>query len=825
MMQVINFEDPKFKDEMVRHLRAGRIIPIIGSGFTRGSRSSKGVVPSGKDMHTYMIEKLSGIFPSNTEKIERMNFSQVAGLYEKHVNLNVKHRYLEDCFTNVKIDDAKKGFLDLSWPYVYTLNIDDGIENASKYDLILPNEELNETYLEGKKLLFKLHGDVRDVLKYRASDKYIFSESQYLASLKTNIQLLNILKNDLLSNNVIYIGCSLESEVDILSNVFEVEHTDLKKIERNTYYVTHRAPDEIELSQLEDYGVNYIVIVEDYSSFYEGIIDLHLESKKLKQESLDDYLNLSLNLKNDNYEENINFVFDANITLSHIDKKRIEIPSFFIERELLGKVLTNIKTSNFQVIYGHRISGKTYMIYSLIKSIKDRDVYFFPSKLSLDFPTLKSLIQKEKSILLFDSNVLDESQVRYIINNMDLIKKNNTVVVLAINSSDKEIINIISSVNKSNIRIDLLKNKFLSKEINALNSKLSLLNIPQFNESKSLLDNIITIDNVLPSFERDFKSPKLVSPSREELVIMIILAVKESMPSSDLIRFDLTKEIGSFYNKVEPYIHYEYTSIFERADHSGSKIIPNAKYWILKTLGDFALNNKNHERVAEAYLYIASNLKRSIKSPQQFSKEIAKYIKFDVINDVFPRTEQGSVALISKIYDTLNKVLSTEPQYFHQRAKSKLWYYRNESSELIEALRSAKIAEHNLGLQKFDNEFKRTSLNHIKFTISLILGRLVVLNSFKDQELLKEAIHGYYIALMEKDNEQYVSYSLKNTKKYDYSNNREIADLRKLVEYISMNGSKITKDSKNEFNVILNMIQKLTPRFINSDKSKFQKKY
>ena len=51
-----------------------------------------------------------------------------------------------------------------------------------------------KTILKGKNAFLSYTGDARDVLKYKWSDKYIFSESQYLSSLKTNHPLLNLLK-------------------------------------------------------------------------------------------------------------------------------------------------------------------------------------------------------------------------------------------------------------------------------------------------------------------------------------------------------------------------------------------------------------------------------------------------------------------------------------------------------------------------------------------------------------------------------------------------------------------------------------------------------
>ena len=46
-MKVVNFT--QIKDELINNMRRKMLIPVIGSGFTRGCDAYKGKVPSGKD--------------------------------------------------------------------------------------------------------------------------------------------------------------------------------------------------------------------------------------------------------------------------------------------------------------------------------------------------------------------------------------------------------------------------------------------------------------------------------------------------------------------------------------------------------------------------------------------------------------------------------------------------------------------------------------------------------------------------------------------------------------------------------------------------------
>ena len=51
-------------------------------------------------------------------------------MYHKVVPNEAQEQYLRNNFTRVAIEDKKKDLLSLPWPYIYTLNIDDGIEKT-----------------------------------------------------------------------------------------------------------------------------------------------------------------------------------------------------------------------------------------------------------------------------------------------------------------------------------------------------------------------------------------------------------------------------------------------------------------------------------------------------------------------------------------------------------------------------------------------------------------------------------------------------------------------------------------------------------------------
>ena len=125
-MKVVNFT--QIKDELINNMRRKMLIPVIGSGFTRGCDAYKGKVPSGKDYSEYMIRKLvAHLSPTQAEidSLKKDSFSNISDIYHRAVPISAQKEYLKFNFTKVKLEDVKRKFLGPFWPYIYTLNIDD----------------------------------------------------------------------------------------------------------------------------------------------------------------------------------------------------------------------------------------------------------------------------------------------------------------------------------------------------------------------------------------------------------------------------------------------------------------------------------------------------------------------------------------------------------------------------------------------------------------------------------------------------------------------------------------------------------------------------
>lgn len=207
-MEIVRFED--VKESIINNMRRSMLIPIIGSGLTRKCRSLKGVVPSGDDYRKYMLEEISQaitLSPDENEKLRTAPFSTVSEVYYESgiIPLDKQRCYLRDNFTHVQIEDYKHEFLSLPWPYIYTLNIDDGIEQSSKYNHVVhSNRDVDEHIFDEKNCVIKLHGDVNDMLTYKDANGTILTQKQYANSIRQHSSLLTKLEHDSIYENLIY---------------------------------------------------------------------------------------------------------------------------------------------------------------------------------------------------------------------------------------------------------------------------------------------------------------------------------------------------------------------------------------------------------------------------------------------------------------------------------------------------------------------------------------------------------------------------------------------------------------------------------------------
>lgn len=131
MKDLIYLDKPEDMEQLASYAVARNLIPFFGAGFSAGAEALNGSVPDCATAQEYMKRALTAEDPENEEELSELDFTDLAGEFYDKVPESARMKYFEDNFTDVKLSDNLKAFLnDIDWPYAYTINFDDGIERS-----------------------------------------------------------------------------------------------------------------------------------------------------------------------------------------------------------------------------------------------------------------------------------------------------------------------------------------------------------------------------------------------------------------------------------------------------------------------------------------------------------------------------------------------------------------------------------------------------------------------------------------------------------------------------------------------------------------------
>lgn len=399
------------------------------------------------------------------------------------------------------------------------------------------------------------------------------------------------------------------------------------------------------------------------------------------------------------------------------------------------------------------------------------------------------------SVFLFDTNCLEPSQIFNIVKKRRLFEKNNNYIVITVNSSDRNSLDLISE--NTNYSSTGLKNILSKKELAKINQKLQNCNIPTFLsiEKKyvshkkrcikyfhSILDNLCKIATDFSDTSESFQLPNLSTlSSTREIALLILLATQQSLSTYEQYYFGVETEARKIADLYP--VHFE-MSVFDynlsRRD-SKVKILVNSRFYLLKHLGEYAKQEKNYNQILSAYKYIYEQISDAEYGEQYISRQMLEFIKFDVLSDVFHMDNRSVIKIIKYIYEGLEDVMNINPQFKHQRAKSIFWLCPNEIEEIAEAVKYIDLSRYDIEnmLKMKDNEKLKISLEHVKYTQASIYGRYCNLQQYSDEKTIIKAIKLYDEAINSDENsDERKALMEKRAKKHIYQ------DLINLIKYI-----------------------------------------
>lgn len=777
MIQCVSYDE--VSNEIIQMMRRKTIIPVIGSGFTRDCIARSGKVPSGEDYYNYMIAQIVDQNPDEM-KVKELNnesFSSISSIYHKMVQAEKQQSYLLNKFTNVKLENVKKNFLKIDWPYIYTLNIDDAIENNSEFKTVLyANRDIRNSIFEQEKCVIKLHGDIKDILKYEDSNCEIFDQKQYVVSIKKNVSLLKKLTHDYEYLNLLYIGCSLSDEIDLLFSTSMANDNN-----NNRYYCSTQIPTLLQKTKLEAFGITHCIVFESYDDIYEKMTDAFHQSLCITPDELEQFSTYEFKTLGTGFELNCPYLFQGK---SILNNSKIAIyPSFFVSRSVTDKIVENINSKGTQIVVGRGCSGKTYVSYDIIRRVRDREVYAFRSKDRINNETLTLLLNKENCLTIFDSKVLSIKQIEEIIlTTSERVVKSNSIIIIE-NKSNRDLSGLLVLMKMNEHLEDdeipqlEISNRFSKPKTDEINNYLVTSSLGVFSENKSIADNIINASNLLIQ-KNKFSQISPLTDNVRQVSSLIVLATLGKVYASDAINLDLVEEFEMQCKKAMPLIEKESTWVFEMsaANNSPLKYVVNAEYWLFNQLDILAKSRKGREKIIEAYRYIIGKLIEINGKPDLMKGEkYAPYKDYILFDNIFQIFRSQGTKIIRDIYQSLNDILATDPNYLHQRAKCyirsayKSTEEKDKEKWLEMAYRDASISNSSFEkrYESHENEKIMISAAHSLYTAALALCHIAKLRNYRDISINANEVKCLYKAISSPFNSiEFVN----NDATYNYNN-------------------------------------------------------
>lgn len=693
------------------------------------------------------------------------------------VQAEKQQSYLLNKFTNVKLENVKKNFLKIDWPYIYTLNIDDAIENNSEFKTVLyANRDIRNSIFEQEKCVIKLHGDIKDILKYEDSNCEIFDQKQYVVSIKKNVSLLKKLTHDYEYLNLLYIGCSLSDEIDLLFSTSMANDNN-----NNRYYCSTQIPTLLQKTKLEAFGITHCIVFESYDDIYEKMTDAFHQSLCITPDELEQFSTYEFKTLGTGFELNCPYLFQGK---SILNNSKIAIyPSFFVSRSVTDKIVENINSKGTQIVVGRGCSGKTYVSYDIIRRVRDREVYAFRSKDRINNETLTLLLNKENCLTIFDSKVLSIKQIEEIIlTTSERVVKSNSIIIIE-NKSNRDLSGLLVLMKMNEHLEDdeipqlEISNRFSKPKTDEINNYLVTSSLGVFSENKSIADNIINASNLLIQ-KNKFSQISPLTDNVRQVSSLIVLATLGKVYASDAINLDLVEEFEMQCKKAMPLIEKESTWVFEMsaANNSPLKYVVNAEYWLFNQLDILAKSRKGREKIIEAYRYIIGKLIEINGKPDLMKGEkYAPYKDYILFDNIFQIFRSQGTKIIRDIYQSLNDILATDPNYLHQRAKCyirsayKSTEEKDKEKWLEMAYRDASISNSSFEkrYESHENEKIMISAAHSLYTAALALCHIAKLRNYRDISINANAVKCLYKAISSPFNSiEFVN----NDATYNYNN-------------------------------------------------------
>lgn len=415
--------DTELIKKLDRCLLSGNPILFTGAGFSLGAKNGAGdKLPSGYILKKKILVELLDYNEGSNEYEELMesSLSDICTFAESEIASQILHDFLIATFSDCTPEPFHSVVARFPyWKRIYTVNIDDVMENASeKAALVVQNSEKQFTYSRAKqKEYIKLHGCVRN-----RSGKLVFSNQQYVDSMLNSTDYrFSSFARDMQVENFVILGTEMdEINLDYYLQLFS---SVSDRTSHGQLFFINPNPRRIFKSKIQKVGA-YIIewTTEQFADHLQKLCKT--ENIKEKDNRIEDFLYVKSKFDIDkNFKGYKSFLYfgqhpDYRDIIFDWDFENPEIETLY--DRISASVFNGIGHTLMISMYGKSLSGKTtYLKRLAIKLVKENvAVYDFCGK-RFD---VKDICSKCESLpytniaILFDNASFYYSEIRSLVN-------------------------------------------------------------------------------------------------------------------------------------------------------------------------------------------------------------------------------------------------------------------------------------------------------------------------------------------------------------------------------------------------------------------------
>lgn len=727
---------------LIQVLGTKRCVPFLGAGFSSGERAKNGSVPSVAEFSSIMVNELikQPVYADKKSWLEKQGFFKLADYYWKNAISEDRDKLLIDRFTNVRVSSAKKQFLNCGWHNIVTLNIDDGIERAnSKFKTILPHSSLKSHIYKLNDLLVKVHGDAfKDASASASSPQVIFSRKSYWDSASSNKDVLRLFSTNWKENNILFIGCSLTDEFDLLyslSSPTEDPYPDTYRI----FFTDRKTADDVDfMTTLElDYKITHILVVDDWDDIYKMCVSYFPVDSSNGIEKLEEFSFSRFQPLRSTFENVIEHLLQTDTMLQKISHFELLLPEYLIERKITRGILSSVHSETFTLVEGRRFSGQSSLLKKLAVRLQPAKVYFFPSGTEISIATLEAISFIENSYFLFDGRTLNHGHLDWLLHSEHVFNKNNNKVVIVSSTTDGGLSTPL--IDRYGEKISFrLKQELDVDETKSINAELDEVGISRIVSGASILDSIHSIARRYDDFQSNI-FPRHSEFTDMELHFLLLLFTNEKVSTleSAYVGFSGT-DFNGFAKKCSSLVLQEENTV-NPTSRGRYNILLNCKPWCASIFNQYELVHSTDE-CQELVNSLIKKLDNSM-----FGKGIfIQLIRVDNLRILFPK-QHGY--FIGRLFEGLRFMFNNSPDFWLQWGKAVLYTSRDIDalSDSVNYVKKA-IAD--------GSESTKRNATH---TLALISGKLAELSHFNSVPANVMAIKSYANAIRnDRTNTRYV---------------------------------------------------------------------